>query len=130
VLRELVDYRAVANHLAAMVSGLDIRYETGSSNPLVGRRLSPDTELDVPGRGRVRVAELLHPARGVLINTEAAGWADRVDTITGIWSAALPEAVLLRPDGYVAWAPGDDDLTTELTRWFGTPSAAADRSAA
>jgi 2-polyprenyl-6-methoxyphenol hydroxylase-like FAD-dependent oxidoreductase len=134
VLRELVDHRVVANHLAAMVSGLDIRYDVGSSHPLAGLRLSPDTEVDVPGRGRLRVAELLRTARGVLIDTgayEVAGWADRVDVVKGTWvEGTLPEAVLLRPDGYVAWAAPGDDLTDGLTRWFGAPSAAADRSAA
>jgi 2-polyprenyl-6-methoxyphenol hydroxylase-like FAD-dependent oxidoreductase len=141
VLGELVAHPSVANHLAAMVSGLDIHYDMGcSGHPLTGLRLAPDTGLDLPDGTRVRVADLLRSAHGVLIGTgedtgahaeEAAGWGGRVDTVTGAWaggSERLPSAVLLRPDGYVAWAaPGDDDLATALTRWFGAPSAATAR---
>ncbi|HET9139223.1 MAG TPA: hypothetical protein VFO68_07645, partial [Actinophytocola sp.] len=56
----------------------------------------------------------------------AAGWADRVDIVAGAWAdtggLSTPDAVLVRPDGYIAWAaPSDDDLTEALRRWFGAP---------
>jgi 2-polyprenyl-6-methoxyphenol hydroxylase-like FAD-dependent oxidoreductase len=150
VLRELVDYPVVANYLASMVSGLEIQYDMGVEGPpLVGRRMPPDTELDLRDGHRVRVANLLRSARGVLVTTghdvgQAGGWADRVDVVAGTWvdggRAAPPEAVLMRPDGYVAWASGTETntatntetsaetgLDTALTRWFGVASTAEGR---
>ncbi|MEU1072370.1 MULTISPECIES: FAD-dependent monooxygenase [unclassified Streptomyces] len=136
VMRELVESPDVARHLAGQVSGLDVRYDMGATgHPLLGLRFSPDREVELAGGGRVRIAELLHSARGVLITTadsrEAAelaeGWADRVDVVTGAWVPAEkaadgdPEAVLLRPDGHVAWtAPDGGKLREALERWFGT----------
>ncbi|MYZ18997.1 monooxygenase, partial [Streptomyces sp. SID337] len=111
-------------------------------HPLLGRRMPPQRELTRPDGTRTRVAELLHAARGVLIATDGADgtgskaaqlaqdWADRIDIVTGTWSSGTSgpagpqaQAVLIRPDGYVAWtAPGSDsDLTDALTRWFGAP---------
>jgi hypothetical protein len=95
--------------------------------------MPPDRELIRPGGRRTTVAELLRSAGGVLITTGgfgeagplAEGWADRVEVITGTWApgqdAAL-DAVLIRPDGYVAWtSPGSDgDLASAFGRWFGT----------
>ncbi|MFD5876973.1 FAD-dependent monooxygenase [Streptomyces sp. NPDC060322] len=140
VMRELVEIPEVARHLAGQVSGLDIRYDVGASgHPLLGLRLDPNREL-VGADGTVRrVAELLHPARGVLVVTgEApdsteltdltAGWSGRVDIVTGDWTPTTdpdalntPAAVLLRPDGHVAWAaPDGGKLREALERWFGT----------
>ncbi|MFC0846171.1 FAD-dependent monooxygenase [Streptomyces noboritoensis] len=136
VMRELVESPDVARHLAGQVSGLDVRYDVGATgHPLLGLRLSPDRELNLADGTPTRIAELLHSARGVLITTgdsrEAAelaeGWADRVDVVTGTWVPADnaagddPEAVLLRPDGHVAWAsPDGGKLRDALERWFGT----------
>jgi 2-polyprenyl-6-methoxyphenol hydroxylase-like FAD-dependent oxidoreductase len=137
VMGELVAYKDAAGHLAGMVSGLGIRYDVGpGEHPLLGLRMPPDRELIRPGGRRTTVAELLRAARGVLITTGgsgeagplAAGWADRVEVITGTWApgqdAAL-DAVLIRPDGYVAWtSPGSDgDLAGAFGRWFGTARA-------
>lgn len=146
VLRELMEDKNAAEHFAGMVSGLGVRYDTcPGDHPLLGRRLSPDHALDLPDGNRARVAQLLRPGRGVLIVTEdpggteapdgtdgprhrAAAWSDRVDIVTGTWAPAdasggparLPAAVLVRPDGYVAWAgPGSADLTAALESWFG-----------
>ncbi|MFF4020839.1 FAD-dependent monooxygenase [Streptomyces sp. NPDC001843] len=137
VMRELMEDKSAAEHFAGMVSGLGVHYGTcPGDHPLLGRRLSPDRTLDLPGGHRVRVAELLHTGRGVLITADgseepqhlAAGWADRVDLVTGTWAPAdtphVPphplDAVLVRPDGYVAWAaPGGADLTGALELWFG-----------
>ncbi len=138
VLTELMAYQDAAEHLAAMLSGLGIRYHMGpGEHPLLGRRMPPDRELTRPDRSRTRIADLLRPARGVLITTNhsrdtrqvADGWADRIDIITATWTTGTgagtdiaPDAVLIRPDGYVAWtSPGSDShLTDALGHWFGT----------
>ncbi|MEU5689587.1 monooxygenase [Streptomyces venezuelae] len=150
VLGELVAHKEAAGQLAGIVSGLGIGYDLGpGEHPLLGRRMPPQHELTRPDGTRTRIAQLLHAARGVLVTTEGADgtggkaaqlaqdWSDRIDIVTGTWTTdpadpadpadtagAAPQAVLIRPDGYVAWtAPGtDSDLTDVLTRWFGAPS--------
>ncbi|WP_406456010.1 FAD-dependent monooxygenase [Streptomyces sp. NBC_00876] len=134
VLSELLPYEEVARHLAAKVSGVDIRYDTAAgTHPLLGARL-PRLELTV-GAARTSSTALLRPGRGVLLDLtdnpwlrrRAARWRDRIDLVTGVPHGPVPEdltrttAVLLRPDGYVAWAaPGSHhDLPTALDRWFG-----------
>ncbi|SFL99877.1 FAD-dependent monooxygenase [Streptomyces pini] len=134
VLTELIGYRDVSRHLAAMVSGLEITYDVGGgTHPLLGRRM-PHLRLDADRP--TSSTELLHTGRGVLLDLEdnrrlrsrAAGWADRVDTVTARPQDAPEElrntaAVLVRPDGYIAWAaPGSHhDLPMALERWFGRP---------
>ena len=123
---------------AALMFGLDIRYDLGDGHPLLGRRM-PDLDLVVAG-GPLRVFELLHCARPVLLSLgepggfDIAPWAGRVDqvdaTYDGPWELPVlgtvdaPAAVLIRPDGYVAWvgAPADPSLPDALTSWFGPPS--------
>lgn len=134
VLAELIRYEDVSRHLAGMVSGLEIRYDVGEGDhPLLGRRM-PHQELDGPA-SRTSTTELLHSARGVLLDLAdnadlrdvVAGWANRIDVVTATPhgdAAASPlaktDAVLLRPDGHVAWtAPGGDELAQVLRRWFG-----------
>jgi 2-polyprenyl-6-methoxyphenol hydroxylase-like FAD-dependent oxidoreductase len=144
VLRELVTHPDAAFRLAAQISGVDVRYDMGGqAHPLVGLRLPPDWELDLAG-GRRRGADLLHAARGVFIDADGpaetcdslAGWSDRIDVVTGTWAPApgddrpaAPKQVLVRPDGYIAWAaPGGGDVHEALARWFGTariPTATA-----
>lgn len=120
---------------AAMMSGLDIRYHLGDEHPLLGRRM-PDLDL-VTDDGPMRVYRLLHRARPVLLNLGEPGRFDtasrprRVQLIdakyTGNWelpalgTVAAPGAVLIRPDGHVAWVEesGDAALRTALTAWFG-----------
>ncbi|EWC62986.1 Salicylate hydroxylase [Actinokineospora spheciospongiae] len=135
VLTELIAYDDVARHLAGMVSGLEIRYRLDpGSHPLLGLRVPP---LELVGEHRkTTVAELLHPARGLLLDltdnavlrSRAAGWTDRVDVVTAEPHALAADsplagtsALLVRPDGHVAWAaPGSHaDLPMALTRWFG-----------
>jgi hypothetical protein len=137
VMGELVAYKDAAGHLAGMLSGLGIRYDVGpGEHPLLGLRMPPDRELARPDGRRTTVAELLRAARGVLIITSGSGaagplaeaWADRIEVITGTWAPGLDpalDAVLIRPDGYVAWtSPGSDgDLAGALGRWFGTARA-------
>ena len=122
---------------AMMSSGLDIHYELGQGHPLLGRRV-PDLDL-VSANGPLRLFILLHEARPVLLNLSQPGgiditpWADRVQLIdaryAGTWELpalgviAAPSAVLIRPDGYVAWV-GDSALSglaDALTAWFGPP---------
>ena len=123
-----------------MMSGLDIRYDLGEGHPLLGRRM-PDLDL-VTANGPLRVFTLLHDARPVLLNLGEPGgfditpWADRVQlidaTYAGAWelpalgAVTAPTAVLIRPDGYVAWV-GDLaqlGLADALATWFGPPTAA------
>jgi 2-polyprenyl-6-methoxyphenol hydroxylase-like FAD-dependent oxidoreductase len=149
VMAELIALPDVARHLAGMVSGLDISYDMAesveSAGPaLVGARM-PDRVLELRDGGRTRVAETLHPGRGVLITAgapadlaEPAGWSGRVDVvtvdrlpITPANGSAAPDSVLLRPDGYVAWAGtgADGALDAALRRWFGPPRSAAEAGA-
>jgi hypothetical protein len=123
-----------------MMSGLDIHYDLGEGHPLLGRRM-PDLDL-VTENGPPRVFSLLHAARPVLLNFGEPGsfditpWADRVQLVdakyVGPWElpalgpVTAPTAVLVRPDGYVAWV-GDltqPGLADALTTWFGPPTAA------
>ncbi|OCB46331.1 hypothetical protein A5677_04005 [Mycobacterium malmoense] len=126
---------------AAMMSGLDIRYDLGDGHPLLGRRM-PDVDL-VTATGPRRVFTLLHAARPVLLNlggagrfdgVSRAGWVRVVDAeYAGDWELPAvgavhgPDAVLIRPDGHVAWVGdrGDSRLQEALTTWFGAPSGAA-----
>jgi 3-(3-hydroxy-phenyl)propionate hydroxylase len=123
--------------LAGTISGLDIRYDLGEGHPLLGRRM-PDLDL-VTADGPVRVFTLLHDAEPVLLNLagpstfDIAPWADRVQPIdaeyAGMWELPVlgqvtaPTAVLIRPDGYVAWVGNgaDTGLREALNTWFGMP---------
>jgi len=139
-IAELLGMDEPHKHFAAMMSGLDIHYDLGEGHPLLGRRM-PDLDL-VTANGPLRVFTLLHDARPVLLHLGEPGgfditpWADRVQSIDGkyagtwelpaIGTVAAPTAVLIRPDGYVAWV-GDlaqPGLADELTTWLGPPAAA------
>jgi 3-(3-hydroxy-phenyl)propionate hydroxylase len=135
---ELLGLDEPRKRFAGMISGLDIRYDLGEGHPLLGRRM-PDLDL-VTADGPLRVFTQLHHARPVLLNLgepgglDIAPWADRVQLINaepvGAWELPVvgavpaPTAVLVRPDGHVAWVGGDTDagLPDALTAWFGPPS--------
>ena len=136
---ELLSMDEPRRRFAAMMAGLDIHYDLGEGHPLLGRRV-PDLDL-VIANGPLRVFTLLHDARPVLLNLGESGgfditaWADRVQLIdakyVGTWelpalgAVTAPTAVLIRPDGYVAWV-GDltqVGLAEALTTWFGPPTA-------
>jgi 3-(3-hydroxy-phenyl)propionate hydroxylase len=132
---ELLGMDEPRRRFGAMMSGLDIRYDLGEGHPLAGRRM-PDLDLVTAG-GPVRVYALLHEARPVLLNLGEPGgqdikpWNERVRLIEaaygGTWELPVvgevpaPAAVLIRPDGHVAWAgdPADPGLPDALATWFG-----------
>jgi 2-polyprenyl-6-methoxyphenol hydroxylase-like FAD-dependent oxidoreductase len=139
-MSELLGMDEPRRRFAAMMSGLDIHYDLGEGHPLLGRRM-PDLDL-VTANGPLRVFTLLHKARPVLLNLGQPGgfditpWAERVRLIDakyiGTWElptlgeVTAPTAVLIRPDGYVAWV-GDlaqMGLANALATWFGPPAAA------
>ena len=124
LLGELLDESQVRNHMAHLLAGSDVRYPVGDSHPLSGY-LAPELTLD----DGTRLAELLHHARPVLLDLSGGGfaasagaWADRVDLVTGGSADTSVAALLVRPDGYVAWATDSPDgpgLSEALARWFG-----------
>jgi 3-(3-hydroxy-phenyl)propionate hydroxylase len=137
---ELLSMDEPRKRIAAMISGLDIHYDLGEGHPLLGRRI-PDLDLVTPS-GPLRLFTLLHDARPVLLNLGEPGgfditpWAARVQMVdaeyVGVWElpvlgeVSASAAVLIRPDGYVAWVgdPTHPGLPDALTTWFG-PRAAA-----
>jgi hypothetical protein len=139
-LSELLSMDEPRKRYAGMLSGLDIHYDLGEGHPLLGRRM-PDLDL-ATAAGPLRVFTLLHDARPVLLNLGEPGglditpWADRVQLTdaehAGSWELPVlgavpaPAAVLIRPDGYVAWAggPPHPGLPDALATWFGPPTAA------
>src|SRR3989454_3073728 len=139
-ISELLSMDEPRKRFAAMMSGLDIHYDLGEGHPLLGRRM-PDLDL-VTDNGPLRVFTLLHDARPVLLNLGEPGgfditpWTDRVQLIdakyAGDWElpvlgeVAAPPAVLIRPDGHVAWAGGltDPELPRALATWFGAATPA------
>jgi 2-polyprenyl-6-methoxyphenol hydroxylase-like FAD-dependent oxidoreductase len=131
LFKELLQQPSVAEHMAHLLAGSDVRYDVGDDHPLSGR-LVPDVTLD-DGR---RVAELLHRGRPVLLDLSggpvgeaALGWADRVDVVDGATADVEACALLIRPDGYIAWATNtfeaddEDRLHAALQRWFGVSVA-------
>jgi 2-polyprenyl-6-methoxyphenol hydroxylase-like FAD-dependent oxidoreductase len=127
LLGELFTIPEASKHMAALLAGSDVRYDVGDDHPLSGR-LVPDLTL-TDGR---RVAELLHEARPVLLDLAGGGiadavcgWANRVDTVCAHIADPPAAAMLIRPDGYIAWAanvfgPAEEaGLRAALHRWFG-----------
>src|SRR6184192_1354466 len=140
IIAELLAMEAPRRRFAGMISGLDIHYDLGEGHPLLGRRM-PDLDLDTAD-GPTRVFTLLHDARPVLLNLGEPGgfdispWANRVRLVDarhdGVWELpvlgeiAAPPAVLIRPDGHVAWAGDltDPELPQALATWFGAATPA------
>jgi 3-(3-hydroxy-phenyl)propionate hydroxylase len=138
-MTELLSMDEPRKRIAARLAGLDIRYDLGEGHPLLGRRM-PDVDVHTAD-GPTRVFTLLHDARPVLLNLgepdgfDISPWADRVRLVdakrAGVWElpvlgeVAAPPAVLIRPDGHVAWAGDltDPELPRALATWFGQPTA-------
>ena len=122
LLTALMDIDEVNCRLVEQIAAIDIRYDFGEGPDLVGRRLR-DIELkDGP------LYEHTHRGRGLLLDRTGRlrndGWSDRVDLITDSTAAIDVPALLLRPDGHIAWIGEDQqDLETRLARWFGEPVA-------
>ena len=139
-ITELLSMDEPRRRIAGMLSGLDIHYDLGDGHPLLGRRM-PDLDLHTAD-GPTRVFTLLHDARPVLLNLGEPGgfdispWATRVRLVDarhdGVWELpvlgeiAAPPAVLIRPDGHVAWAGDltDPELPRALATWFGAATPA------
>ncbi|PPS80381.1 rifampin monooxygenase [Streptomyces sp. MH60] len=119
LLAELMRFEDVSRHLTEKVTALDVRYDFGPGHDLLGRRMR-DVEL-----GRGRLYDRMRAGRGLLLDRtgrlSVKGWSDRVDHVVDDGEKLTVPAMLLRPDGHVAWV-GDDqqDLSDRLPRWFGT----------
>ncbi|WP_430336065.1 FAD-dependent monooxygenase [Rhodococcus sp. ACT016] len=148
LMARLVSFDDVNRYLTAALSGLDLQYPTAGGHALLGRRV-PDADI-ISGSGATRIFDLLRDARPVLLDlshtpglTEAAAaWAGRVDVVTancaadswavpGAGTIATPSALLIRPDGYVAWVAGDnldlDALRGTLGTWYGPEALGSPR---
>jgi 3-(3-hydroxy-phenyl)propionate hydroxylase len=139
-MTELLSMDEPRRRIAGMLSGLDIHYDLGEGHPLLGRRM-PDLDLRTAD-GPTRVFTLLHDARPVLLNLGEPGgfdislWANRVRLVdgehAGAWElpvlgqVAAPPAVVIRPDGHVAWVGdlADSELPRALATWFGAATPA------
>jgi 2-polyprenyl-6-methoxyphenol hydroxylase-like FAD-dependent oxidoreductase len=118
LLSELMEFADVQRHLIEKMTAIGIRYDFGDGHPLLGRRLR-DVALK---EGRLYAR--MHAGRGLLLDgtgrLSVAGWADRVDHVVDVSDELDVPAVLLRPDGHVAWVGEDQrDLVEHLPRWFG-----------
>ncbi|WP_433672527.1 rifampin monooxygenase [Nocardia sp. CA-136227] len=119
ILTELMEFEDVHRYLIEKVTALNIRYDLGSADDLIGRR-----QRDVALKNG-RLYEHMHQARGLLLDQTGAlsiaGWSDRVDHVVDISDQLPAPAILLRPDGHIAWAGSNQqDLEPALSRWFGT----------
>lgn len=119
---KLMDFEEVNRYVTGMITAVEVRYDFGEGHELLGRRLR-DVELK-----RGRLYELMHTGRGILLDQtgrlSVSGWADRIDHVVDGSEELDAPAVLLRPDGHVAWVGEDQhDLDAHLPKWFGAAKA-------
>jgi 2-polyprenyl-6-methoxyphenol hydroxylase-like FAD-dependent oxidoreductase len=144
-MTELLSMDEPRQWMAGIISGLDVHYDLGEGHPLLGRRM-PDFDL-VTTNGPLRLFTLLHGAQAVFLTLgqperfDLTPWADRVGRVdaapVGMWElpvlgeVSAPTAVLIRPDGYVAWVGEHthDGLSAACTTWFGAPATASGATA-
>jgi rifampicin monooxygenase len=118
LVSELMDFEEVNRYLTEKITAISVRYDFGEGHELIGRHLR-----DLPLK-RGRLYAQMHAGRGLLLDQtgqlSVGGWADRIDHIVDVSEELDVPAVLLRPDGHIAWA-GDNQqaLLTQLPRWFG-----------
>ncbi|MFJ8733197.1 rifampin monooxygenase [Streptomyces bauhiniae] len=120
----LMDFEEVNRHITGMITAVDIRYDLGEGHELLGRRLR-DVKLK-----QGRLYEHTRTARGLLLDQtgrlSVGGWADRVDHLVDVSDELDVPAVLLRPDGHVAWAgESQEELLAHLPKWFGEAGVTA-----
>ena len=118
---ELMDFEEVNRYVTGLITAVDVRYDLGEGHELLGRRLR-DVRLK-----RGRLYELMHDGHGLLLDStgrlSVAGWTDRVHQVDDIGDELEVPALLLRPDGHVAWVgETQQDLLGPLRRWFGSPA--------
>ncbi len=122
LVTELMDFEDVSRYLIEKITAIGVRYDFGEGHELLGRRLR-----DV-GLKRGHLYGLMHGGRGLLLDQtgrlSVAGWADRVDHVVDESRELDVPAVLLRPDGHMAWVGEDQqDLLNQLPKWFGEASS-------